>query len=109
MIERDSFKRDSLVAATRYYNTYSVIFLLVATLYRRIKTSVARKSRRFILREVRLKMDGVAIEPSLSRLLLFVDTSSNEIHTRENSDTRSKINRKGGTMRVYKNNTSFKI
>lgn len=108
MIERDSFKRDSLVAATRYYNTYSVIFLLVATLYRRIKTSVARKSRRFILREVRLKMDGVAIEPSLSRLLLFVERY-NEIHTRENSDTRSKINHKGGTMRVYKNNTSFKI
>lgn len=107
MIERDSFKRDSLVAATRYYNTYSVIFLLVATLSRRIKTSVARKSRRFILREVRLKMDGVAIEPSLSRLLLFVERYI--VHTRENSDTRSKINRKGGAMRVYKNNTSFKI
>lgn len=79
---------------------------LSPTLNRRIKPSVARKSRRFILREVHLKMDGVArrVEPSLS---LFVDndTSSNHVH---NSDTRSNINL-SQIMRVYKNNTSFKI
>lgn len=64
---------------------------LSPTLNRRIKPSVARKSRRFILREVRLKMDGVArrVEPSLSRLPPFVDTSSNHVH---NFDTRSNIN-----------------
>lgn len=51
---------------------------LSPTLNRRIKPSVARKSRRFILREVHLKMDGVArrIEPSLSRLSPFFDNDT---------------------------------